>query len=132
MDRRRRTERGGGARGGGAVELGEDLWMLDCGAVRRGKVVLAFYRRPKAVRGGGYFRREAAGELARLLEVRPDSAATGDKTARAAAGQHMQGRFRPAVVSAASTRPTRRLGVMAAGRVPAGTGDPAWRGPVVA
>jgi hypothetical protein len=55
MDRRRRTERGGGARGGGAVELGEDLWMLDCGVVRRGRVVLAFYRRPKAVRGGRIF-----------------------------------------------------------------------------
>jgi hypothetical protein len=118
------------------VELGEDLWMLDCGAVRRGMVVLAFYRRPKAVRGGGggggYFRREAAGKLARLLEVWPDSAATGDGTAQAAAGQHVQGRVRPAVVSAASTRPMRRLGVMAAGRVPAGTGDPAWRGPAVA
>jgi hypothetical protein len=79
--------------------------MLDCGAVRRGRVVLAFYRRPKAVRGGGgYFRREAAGELARLLEVRSDSAATGDEIARAAAGQHVEGRVRPAVVSAASTR----------------------------
>jgi hypothetical protein len=53
-------------------------------------MVLPFYRRPKAVRGGGYFRREAAGELVRLLEVRPDSAVTGDATARAAAGQHVQ------------------------------------------
>jgi hypothetical protein len=51
MDRWRRTEGGGGARGGGAVELGEDLWMLDCGVVRRGGVVLAFYRRRRSVPG---------------------------------------------------------------------------------
>jgi hypothetical protein len=69
--------------------------MLDCGVVRRGRVVLAFYRRPKAVRGGGYFRREAAGELACLLEVRPGSAATDDETARAAAGQLVAGTARP-------------------------------------
>jgi hypothetical protein len=51
MDRWRWTERGGSARGGGAVELGEDLWMLDCSVVWRGRVVLAFYRCPKAVPG---------------------------------------------------------------------------------
>jgi hypothetical protein len=51
MDRPWRTERGGGARGGDAVELGEDLWMLDCGVVWRGRLVLAFYRRPKVVPG---------------------------------------------------------------------------------
>jgi hypothetical protein len=50
------------------------------------------YRRSKAVRrGGGFFRREIAGELARLLDVRPDFTATGDGTARAAAGQLVQG-----------------------------------------
>jgi hypothetical protein len=50
------------------------------------------YRRPKAVRGvGGFFRREVAGELVRLLDVRPDFEATSDETARAAAGQLVQG-----------------------------------------
>jgi hypothetical protein len=52
------------------------------------------YRRPKAVRGEGrFFRREVAGELARLLDVWPDFAAPGDETARAAAGQLVQGRL---------------------------------------
>jgi hypothetical protein len=37
--------------------------------------------------GGGFFRREVAGELERLLDVRPDFAAPGDETARAATGQ---------------------------------------------
>jgi hypothetical protein len=50
-DRRWWSEGGDGARGGGAVVLGEGLWMPDCGAVRRGRVVSAFYRRPKAVPG---------------------------------------------------------------------------------
>jgi hypothetical protein len=41
-DRRRRTEGGSGARGGGAVELGEDLceFVVRCGAARRPGVYL--------------------------------------------------------------------------------------------
>jgi hypothetical protein len=37
--------------------------------------------------GGRFFRREVAGELERLLDVRPDFVAPGDETARAATGQ---------------------------------------------
>jgi hypothetical protein len=40
--------------------------------------------------GGRFFRREVAGELEQLLDVRPDFAAPGDETARAAAGQLVQ------------------------------------------
>jgi hypothetical protein len=93
------------ARGGGSAAAA-DRWcwptvVAQCGCAARHwrvavawwcgeETVLPFYRRPKAVRGGRYFRREAAGELGLLLEVRPDSAATGDATARVAAGQHVQ------------------------------------------
>jgi hypothetical protein len=45
--------------------------------------------------GGRYFRREAAGELARLLDVWPGFAVTGDETARAAVGQLVAGTARP-------------------------------------
>jgi hypothetical protein len=90
------------ARGGGSAAAA-DRWcwptvVARCGcAARQWRVavawwcgeetVLPFYRRPKAVRGEDIFQREAAGELVLLLEVRP---ATGDATARAAAGQHVQ------------------------------------------
>jgi hypothetical protein len=40
--------------------------------------------------GGGDISGKAAGELGLLLEVQPDSAATGDATARAATGQLVQ------------------------------------------
>jgi hypothetical protein len=53
------------------------------------EVVAAFYRRRRSVWGGD-ISGEAAGELGLLLEVRPDSAATGDATARAAAVNFVQ------------------------------------------
>jgi hypothetical protein len=129
------TERGAGARGGGAVELGEDLWMLDCGAVQRGRVVLAFYRRPKAVRGedisGG--RPPVSSRVFSKSGRTPRRPATRQleqrrvNTCREGLGRPWRQRRQPASVC-----PTRRLGVMATGRVPAGTSDPSWRGPAVA
>jgi hypothetical protein len=79
---RGRAEGGGGATGGGAALLGEQAQgcssLVRCGEV---VVVPSLNRRPEAVRGG-YFRREAAGELARLLDVWPGFAATDDGTVR--------------------------------------------------
>jgi hypothetical protein len=52
-------------------------------------VVLALNRRRRSVWGED-ISGEAAGELGLLLEVRPDSAASGDATARATVGQLVQ------------------------------------------
>jgi hypothetical protein len=61
-----------------------------------GVVVPALNRRRRLVWGGD-ISGEAAGELGLLLEVRPDSATTGDATARAAAVNSCR-RVRPVVV----------------------------------
>jgi hypothetical protein len=77
--------------GDGTVELGEVLCELG-GAVWSGEEARGLFIGGLRRFGGEIFlRREVAGELARLLDVRPDFAATGDGTARAAAGQLVQG-----------------------------------------
>jgi hypothetical protein len=66
-------------------------------------VVAALNRRRRSVWWGEDISGEAAGELELLLEVRPDSAATGVATARAAA-VNLCRRVRPAVVPDATAR----------------------------
>jgi hypothetical protein len=86
------------------VWSGEEARGLFIGGLRR-------------IGGERFFRREVAGELARLLDVRPDFAVPDDETARAAAGQLVQVKGRLGAARAVAKRGWRlAVVVMVAGR----------------
>jgi hypothetical protein len=101
MDRRRRTERGGGARGGGAVELGKTCGCSIAVCCGEGGWCWPFYRRPKAVPGRKYLAGDlytgsgSGGSRRQLWAGRARS--PGDGTARAEAEVVVQasGLFNP-------------------------------------